>query len=95
MANYQKSGTKEILIFVSFICLIFAFLVGGEINNSDVFLKVLNIILLIVLKVIGFISALKSLIESVKAKSTIMTLLNCALILVYVTLLIKIIYMFE
>lgn len=87
-----KSGLKEVLLFVAFICLIFAFLVGGEVNSPDLFLKILNIILLVVLTGIGVLSAIKSLVGSCKEHNKPMIILNSALLLIYATLIIKIIY---
>lgn len=88
----NKSGLKEILLFVGFICLIFAFLVSGEITSPDLFLKILNIILLVVLTGIGVISSIKSLVSSVSSHSKAMIILNSALLLIYATLIIKVIY---
>lgn len=88
----SSSGIKEVLLFVAFICLIFAFLVGGEVNSTDLFLKILNIILLVILTGIGVISSIKSLIGSCKEHNKPMIILNSALLLIYATLIIKIIY---
>ncbi len=96
MANNNKIKAKvpkEVFLFVSFICLIFAFLVSGEISSSVLFLKILNIILLVVLTGIGVISAIKSLISSINEHSKAMIILNSALLLIYLTLIIKIIYL--
>lgn len=96
MANNNKTKTKvpkEVFLFVGFICLIFAFLVSGEISSSVLFLKILNIILLVVLTGIGVISAIKSLISSFAEHNKAIIILNLALLLIYLTLIIKIIYL--
>lgn len=97
MANNNKSSKKavpkEVFLFVGFICLIFAFLISDQITSSVLFLKILNIILLVVLTGIGFICSIKSLVDSISESSKVMIILNASLILIYVTLIIKIIYL--
>lgn len=93
--NYRGTGLKEVLLFISFICLIFSFIVSGDITSPDIFLKVLNIILLVALAGVGFISSIKSLLQSISEQSTPMIYINSAVLLIYATLIIKIIYTFR
>lgn len=88
----NRSGFKEMLSFVALICLIFSFLVSNEISSPNLFLKILNIILLVVLIGIGSISAIKALIDAINESSNPMVILNGAILLIYFVLVIKIIY---
>lgn len=88
----NKFGLNELLLFVGFICLIFSFLVSGEITSDDLFMKIFNIILLVFLAGIGFVTTIKSIVGAVNEQCKITIILNSALLLAYVILLVKIIY---
>ena len=94
--NNKTGGIKELLTFASFICLIFSFLIVSELQaTEDLFLRIVDIILLIVLGASGIISAIKSTIDSSLLGSKFLIIMNLCVLLTYLVLIIKVVYIFR
>lgn len=94
--NNGTGGIKELLTFASFICLIFSFLLVSDLQaTDDLFLRIVDIILLIVLGVSGIISAIKSTIDSSLLGSKFLIVMNLCVLLTYLVLVVKVIYIFR
>lgn len=96
MNRINTKGMKELFTFASFICLIFTFMIVTDLQGtSDLFLKIINIILLIVLGAGGIITAIKSAIDSSEMGAKFLIVINLAILLVYLILIFKVVYIFK
>lgn len=95
MNKINTKGMKELFTFASFICLIFTFMLVTDLQSvTDLFLKIIDIILLVVLGSAGIVTAIKSAIDSSEMGAKLLIVFDIAILLVYLIVIFKVIYIF-
>lgn len=93
--EYRRKGNNEVSIFISFLILIFSFLISSELIYTSGTLRVLNIVLFFTLMIIGSFYSFKTLRNAFLFRNWKYFLTCIFLLSIYLIILIKVVFIIK
>ena len=95
MMEYKRKGNNELSIFISFLILIFSFLISSELIYTSGGLRTLNITLFFTLAIVGSFYSIKTLRNAFIFRNWKYFLTCIFLLSIYLIILIKVVYIIK